>query len=67
MKKEIDTSDDGFHKEEDCIYVAKAKKPCYDRNHNPPNMMVIPSGHHYKHTCPSCGEVSILRPSMYSL
>jgi hypothetical protein len=42
-------------------------KPCRDREHNPPNMLVVPPGHEYVHICPSCGAVSVLHASNISL
>lgn len=37
------------------IYQEEYKKPCVSPEHNPPNMMVLPSGE-YTWQCPSCGE-----------
>jgi len=33
---------------------------CNHREHNPPNMIVLPPGI-YEHTCPGCGRTVIVR------
>lgn len=39
-------------------------KVCKHPGHNPPSHMVIPSGHFYIHSCPSCGQKqTITRPT----
>jgi len=41
-------------------------KPCLDRDHNPPMMIVIPQGSKMVHTCPSCGQTTTLYPTCVS-
>lgn len=39
---------------------------CKDPNHGPPSMIVVPSGHIYRHKCPACGAEAIIK-SQYDL
>ena len=34
---------------------------CTDPEHNPPMHITIPAGKMMRHTCPSCGKVTVLR------
>lgn len=47
------------------IYDKDSRFKVYDRcmhpNHNPPMYICVPKGSSHKHTCPSCGEVQIIR------
>lgn len=36
-------------------------EPCRNPGHQPPTMICIPVGQQYRHVCPSCGCVTILR------
>lgn len=38
--------------------IAEPKPPCLHPEHNPPNSIVLSPGT-YKHTCPSCGHVTV--------
>lgn len=35
------------------IEIKKINEPCFDREHNPPNMMVYTPGT-YEYACPTC-------------
>lgn len=37
------------------------KDMCLDPSHNPPTHISIPFGKQYRHVCPTCGFVAILR------
>lgn len=43
------------------------KEPCRNPSHQPPNMICIPAGQQYRHVCPGCGKVAILRGSNVTL
>ena len=36
-------------------------RTCDHREHQPPMHLVIPPGKQYRHVCPGCGQVTILR------
>lgn len=38
--------------------IKEPKEPCFDPEHNPPGNICLSPGT-YKHTCPSCGQVTI--------
>lgn len=38
----------------------KQIKPCINPYHNPPSMIVIPTGQSITHKCPSCGKETVL-------
>jgi predicted RNA-binding Zn-ribbon protein involved in translation (DUF1610 family) len=40
------------------------KLPCISPEHNPPSHIVIPSGSKLVHTCPGCGQVTVIRPNI---
>ncbi len=42
-------------------------EPCRDPSHQPPTMLYIPPGQQYRHVCPTCGAVVILRGSSATL
>lgn len=48
----------------DNVWQGSDKPPCLDSEHNPPSMIVIPPGHHLEHTCPSCGKVATVYPTV---
>jgi len=35
--------------------------PCIHPGHHPPSHMVIPFGKKYRHVCPGCGKVIVIR------
>lgn len=35
---------------------------CNHIDHNPPTQIVIPEGKVLRHTCPSCGKVTVIKP-----
>lgn len=41
--------------------IPEYAKPCRSPGHEPPSAMVIPYGKQYRHVCPDCGAVAILR------
>lgn len=43
------------------------KNPCRDRQHEPPQHIVIPQGKIYRHICPSCGRETVIRPPQVTL
>jgi len=45
-------------------WIARKRDMCRHCDHLPPSNIVIPSGHHYQHVCPSCGMVTRVYPSM---
>lgn len=44
------------------VYILEAKPPCIDQEHKPPMHIVIPFGKMLRHTCPSCGKVTVVKP-----
>jgi len=36
-------------------------RPCIHPGHHPPTQMVIPYGKKYRHVCPGCGKVTLVR------
>lgn len=40
---------------------------CLNQEHEPPTLLYIPPGKQYRHTCPGCGRVTILRPPFISM
>ena len=38
-----------------------AIEPCLHPEHNPPTHLCIPAGKVYRHVCPACGAVQVLR------
>jgi len=38
-----------------------AQERCLNREHEPPSHMVIPAGKQYRHVCPGCGKVAVMR------
>ena len=47
-------------KEEPSKGWRKLTNRCFHPEHNPPGMIVIPSGHELVHTCPACGHVTTI-------
>ena len=43
------------------------KLPCRHPSHNPPMALYISPGKIYKHVCPECGHVTVMRPSTATL
>jgi len=39
---------------------------CTSYDHNPPTMLYIPPGQRYRHVCPACGAVTLLRPHNFT-
>ena len=35
---------------------------CRNPSHNPPSHLYIPPGKQYRHVCPGCGHVTVIRP-----
>jgi hypothetical protein len=40
------------------VKITEPEKICHDSEHEPPNMMVWQPGT-YKHTCPTCGKITV--------
>jgi len=38
------------------------EKKCNHLEHEPPMHICIPAGQQYRHVCPGCGKMNILRP-----
>lgn len=41
------------------VKIAEPFRMCRDPQHNPPNMIVLSPGT-WQHTCPSCGQTTVL-------
>lgn len=55
-------------KQPDGVYKLPEYEFCTDPNHEPPMFISVPHGHGYKHSCPSCGKVSVIEnrgPTFY--
>ncbi len=42
-------------------------EPCHSMEHEPPMMLYIPPGQQYRHVCPGCGQVTVMRGSSATL
>jgi len=42
-------------------------KVCKHPEHNPPSHVSIPAGHRMVHTCPRCGDVTIVTSPSYTI
>jgi len=43
------------------IFELNKAERCLDPSHNFPSHMCIPQGHGYRHVCPKCGAVKIVK------
>lgn len=34
---------------------------CTNQQHDPPNHLLVPAGKGYKHICPGCGDIKIIK------
>jgi predicted RNA-binding Zn-ribbon protein involved in translation (DUF1610 family) len=50
----------GFEKIPETDRIEK-RIPCRHSEHNPPTHLYIQEGYQYRHVCPACGEVIIVR------
>lgn len=50
-------------KDKSSIWISKVRE-CRSPEHDPPGHLVIPQGQQYRHVCPHCGEVRIIRNSI---
>jgi len=55
------------HSEKSGFFKIKQVQICQHPAHKPPTYMVIPQGEAYKHVCPGCGSVAIIRSPFVSL
>lgn len=46
----------------DGFFDLPKQKICSDLRHNAPSHIYIPQGKWYRHTCPSCGKVTVIYP-----
>lgn len=57
MKNNLIIKDEGGFKNDE------KNLPCCSPYHQPPMNLYIPSGKKYRHICPACGKVNVLRGS----
>ena len=67
IRHEETENDKFFDLDKDGFFDLPKIKTCNHPSHNPPGYIVIPQGKGLRHTCPSCGKVSIVIPQQISL
>lgn len=57
---------DVYSKDANKLEPIPKSEVCTDREHNPPQHMVIPYGMQLRHKCPSCGREQVVRAPQIS-